>query len=72
MTRADGAARPGHGDRPIRLAELLVSFSVIADLGMGLPAGEAARTALVAVQLARRCGCPEREASLGRGARRPS
>jgi HD-GYP domain-containing protein (c-di-GMP phosphodiesterase class II) len=59
VTRADGDA----AGRPARLAELLVSFSAIADLGMGLPAGEAARTALVAVELARRCGCPEREVS---------
>lgn len=45
----------------MRLAELLVAFSAIADLGMGLPVGEAARTALVAVELGRRCGCPEPE-----------
>lgn len=44
---------------PVRLAELLVPFSAVADLGMGLPAGSAARAALVAVELARRCGCPE-------------
>ena len=46
---------------PVRLAELLVAFSTIADLGMGMPAGEAARTALVAVELARSQGCPEPE-----------
>lgn len=45
----------------IRLAELLVGFSAIADLGMGLPVGEAARTALVALELARSQGCPEPE-----------
>ena len=45
--------------RPIRLAELLVAFSAVADLGMGLPVGSAARTAGVAIELARACGCPE-------------
>ncbi|MGD9527888.1 MAG: hypothetical protein AB7V44_13970, partial [Pseudonocardia sp.] len=45
----------------VRLAELLTGFSAIADLGMGLPAGEAARTALVALELARSQGCAEPE-----------
>ena len=47
----------------MRLAELLVGFSAVADLGMGLPIGEAARTAIVAVNLARGAGCPEPEVS---------
>ena len=50
----------GVGDG-LRIGELLVAFSAIADLGMGLPVGEAARTAHVAVELARRCGCAEPE-----------
>ncbi|MGQ0575756.1 MAG: HD domain-containing phosphohydrolase [Pseudonocardia sp.] len=48
---------------PVRLAELLVGFSAIADLGMGLPVGEAARTAFVALELARGQGCAEPEAA---------
>lgn len=36
-----------------RLAELLVALSGVADLGMGLPVGSAARTAAAAVSLAR-------------------
>lgn len=44
-------------DPPVRLAELLVAFSAVADLGMGLPVGEAARTAYLAVELARLSGC---------------
>lgn len=47
----------------MRLAELLVGFSAIADLGMGLPVGEAARTAFVALELARGQGCPEPDAA---------
>ena len=57
---------PGDGrgiGAPVRLAELLVGFSAVADLGMGLPIGEAARTAIVAVNLARGAGCPEPEVS---------
>jgi HD-GYP domain-containing protein (c-di-GMP phosphodiesterase class II)/DNA-binding CsgD family transcriptional regulator len=46
---------------PVRLAELLVGFSAIADLGMGLPVGEAARAAYVAVELARGQGSTEPE-----------
>jgi hypothetical protein len=51
---------PRVGDE-LRISELLVAFSAIADLGMGLPVGEAARTSHVAVELARRCGCGESE-----------
>ncbi|MGW6195703.1 hypothetical protein ACWF0M_06105 [Kribbella sp. NPDC055110] len=43
----------------VRLAELVVALSSVADLGMGLPVGSAARTALIAVQLARNCGWSE-------------
>lgn len=46
---------------PVRLAELLVAFSAVADLGMGLPVGEAARAAYVAVELARSVGLAEPE-----------
>src|SRR5690349_24987935 len=46
---------------PVRLAELLVAFSAIADLGMGLPVGEAARVAYVAVEIARGQGLTEPE-----------
>jgi len=42
---------------------LLVGFSAVADLGMGLPIGEAARTAMVAVNLARGVGCTESDVS---------
>lgn len=45
----------------MRLGEVLIAFSAIADLGMGLPVGEAARTAHLAVELARASGCPEPE-----------
>lgn len=44
----------------MRLAELLIAFSAVADLGMGLPLGEASRSAWVGVELARRTGCDER------------
>lgn len=47
----------------VRLAELLTGFSAIADLGMGLPAGTAARAAMVALELARSQGCAEPEAA---------
>ena len=43
----------------IRLAELLVGLSAVADLGMGQPVGSSARSALVAVGLARAAGCDE-------------
>jgi len=48
---------------PVRLAELLVAFSAVADLGMGLPVGAAARAAYVAVELARGQGLTEPEVS---------
>ena len=43
----------------IRLAELLVGLSAVADLGMGQPVGSAARTGLIAVGLARIVGSDE-------------
>lgn len=43
----------------IRLSELLVGLSAVADLGMGQPVGSAARSCLVAVGLARASGCDE-------------
>jgi hypothetical protein len=38
--------------QPLRLAELLAGMSLVADVGMGLEPGEAARAALVAMELA--------------------
>jgi HD-GYP domain-containing protein (c-di-GMP phosphodiesterase class II) len=43
----------------VRLTELLVGLSGVADLGMGQPIGSAARACFVAVELARATGCPE-------------
>ena len=43
----------------LRLAELLSGLSVVADLGMGLEPGEAARAALVAAELAAAVGGDE-------------
>ena len=45
--------------RDIRVAELLVGLSSVADLGMGQPVGSAARSCLVAVWLSRASGCHE-------------
>src|SRR2546429_7635381 len=41
---------------PLRLAELLVGLSGIADVGMGMEQGEAARAALLGVRLAETLG----------------
>jgi hypothetical protein len=41
------------------LAELLAGLSLVADVGMGLEPGEAARAALVAVELAVEVGAPD-------------
>jgi HD-GYP domain-containing protein (c-di-GMP phosphodiesterase class II) len=49
---------PDH-ERGIRVAELLVGLSSVADLGMGQPVGSAARSCLVAVWLSRASGCHE-------------
>ena len=43
----------------LRLADLLVALSGVADLGMGLPMGSAPRTARVAVELAERAGADD-------------
>ena len=51
------------GDRPVRLADLLASLSIVADLGFGLPPEEAMRSCLIAVGLARSLGLPERDVS---------
>jgi HD-GYP domain-containing protein (c-di-GMP phosphodiesterase class II)/DNA-binding CsgD family transcriptional regulator len=45
---------------PLRLAELLVGLSGIADVGMGMEQGEAARAALLGVRLAEALGVRER------------
>ena len=44
----------------LRLAELLAGLSLVADAGMGLEPGEAARAALVAMELAAAVDAPER------------
>lgn len=43
----------------IRVAELVVGLSAVADLGMGQPVGSSSRTCLVAVGLARATRCDE-------------
>ena len=48
-----------HHERDVRVAELLVGLSSVADLGMGQPVGSAARSCLVAVWLSRANGCHE-------------
>ena len=45
---------------PLRLAELLVGLSGIADVGMGMEQGESARAALLGVRLAEALGVRER------------
>lgn len=62
---ADGVDRDAsRGDRAeIRVAELLLGLSAVADLGIGQPVGSAARTCAVAVTLARATGCDERTVS---------
>ncbi len=45
----------------MRLSELLVALSLATDLGMGQPPGHAARTCLIAVEIARGMGLAERE-----------
>lgn len=46
----------------LRLAELLVGLSQVADAGMGLEPGEAARTCLLAVRIAELVDAPDRAA----------
>jgi hypothetical protein len=43
----------------LRLSELLVGLSRIADIGMGFEPGEAARAAVIAAELARELDLPE-------------
>jgi hypothetical protein len=43
----------------LRLSELLVGLSRIADIGLGFEPGEAARAAVIAAELARELGLPE-------------
>jgi HD-GYP domain-containing protein (c-di-GMP phosphodiesterase class II) len=50
----------GIAGQPLRLAELLVGLSGIADVGMGMEQGEAARGALLGVRLAEALGVRER------------
>lgn len=50
-------------DAPIRLAELLLGLTGVADLGMGQPVGAAARTCHAAVGIARVLGCDEQTTS---------
>ena len=45
----------------MRLADLLVGLSRVADLGFGLPMGAAARSCVLATRLARSCGLPAAE-----------
>lgn len=61
-TRHHNACVPRDGSAasvapPVRLAELVVGLSGVADLGMGLPLGSAARVTGVAVAVAERLGC---------------
>jgi putative nucleotidyltransferase with HDIG domain len=46
-------------DTRLRLAELLVGLSLVADVGMGLEPGEAARSCVIAVRLADALDAPE-------------
>jgi HD-GYP domain-containing protein (c-di-GMP phosphodiesterase class II) len=44
---------------PLRLADVLASLSLVADLGFALPADEAMRSCLIATAMARRLSLPE-------------
>jgi hypothetical protein len=50
---------PAPGTERLRLAHLLVGLSRVADIGMGLEPGEAARAAVIAARLARAMDAPE-------------
>jgi hypothetical protein len=50
---------PAPGTERLRLAELLVGLSRVADIGMGFEPGEAARAAVIAAHLARALDAPE-------------
>ena len=43
----------------LRLDDLLVGLSLVADVGMGLEPGESARACLIATRLAAEVGAPE-------------
>jgi HD-GYP domain-containing protein (c-di-GMP phosphodiesterase class II)/DNA-binding CsgD family transcriptional regulator len=47
----------------LRLADLLASLSLVADLGFGFPPGEAMHSCLIATTLARRAGLPAADVS---------
>jgi HD-GYP domain-containing protein (c-di-GMP phosphodiesterase class II)/DNA-binding CsgD family transcriptional regulator len=49
------------GTAELRLADLLAALSVATDLGMGHESEKAVRACLLATELARRCGLPDRE-----------
>ena len=49
----------GMEEPPVRLAQLLVGLSLVADVGMGLEPGEAARAAVIAARLAEDTGAGE-------------
>ncbi|MFD2091473.1 HD domain-containing phosphohydrolase [Blastococcus deserti] len=58
-----GGRTAGRQPPRIRLADLLVALSGVADLGMALPIGSSVRAALVAVDLAHHLRWPERDIS---------
>jgi len=49
----------------VRLADLLAGLSRVADLGFGLPSGEAVRSAVLAAVLGRSVGLPEEDVRAG-------
>ena len=59
MARATEPA--SDGVRSLRLADVLASLSLVADLGFGLPAEKSMRSCLIATALARRLGLAEAE-----------
>jgi HD-GYP domain-containing protein (c-di-GMP phosphodiesterase class II) len=50
---------PSTTENSLRLADLLAAYSVVADMGFGLPQQEAMRTCLVATALGRKMNLPE-------------
>ena len=57
----DDSSAPAPRKPAIRLADLMVGLSGVADLGMGMPVGSSARAAVVAVELANALGWPSGE-----------
>jgi hypothetical protein len=51
----------GVDDVPLRLADLLAGFSIVVDLGYGLPMETAMRSCVLGTALARRLGLPDRK-----------